>query len=319
MKRLIFAAVLFMLTSAASAFMPATGLWQIDSEATGQPGRGLTLEVENEILFLTYYGYDANGFNLFYSAAGKIVNGTFSADLLDVEGGTVIGGAYKPGVLNTSPGKVNVSFTSGKRGTLTLPGEAPKAISKYSFGYADGPDGLLGTWILTQVVGANAFSQVKTLTTKLGFASSEGNGIVTTATDDFRCEFTTSGSFAGTMFCSDNHATIAQGDSLYAVKFSGDRGTGIGYYYVSTSVLSPAVQAHALRTASKSGVKTGLNESTEASTMIANIQIDNAKKENVASSASSQVNFNTSQEDAELATALVSWAAEVRAKSHSGK
>src|ERR1019366_5797586 len=141
-KALVIGIVAFAISASASAFMPSNGMWQIDAESNGSPGRGFGLDVQNEVVFLSYYGYAANGSALFYVAAGPIANSTFTADLLSVTGGTAIGGTYKSGTIGVSPGKVTLTFTSGTHGTMTLPGESPKAISKYSFGYADDPTGL---------------------------------------------------------------------------------------------------------------------------------------------------------------------------------
>lgn len=80
-------------SSASWAFMPAPGKWEIDVENTGAPGRGFQVAVQSEIAFFTYFGYRADGSNLFYCAAAPIINNAFSADLLDIQGGTVMGSA----------------------------------------------------------------------------------------------------------------------------------------------------------------------------------------------------------------------------------
>ena len=83
-NRLIKSATFALLSSVslvASAFMPAAGAWNIvAAESTANAaGRGMTIEVENDILVLTYYGYRADGSSLFYIAAGPMSGNTFTA------------------------------------------------------------------------------------------------------------------------------------------------------------------------------------------------------------------------------------------------
>lgn len=249
--------LLWVVSTSAWALMPANGIWQIDSEANGQPGRGFTINVENEVMFFTYYGYRADGTSLFYIAAGPVVNNTFTADLLNVQGGTVLGDAYKPATLIASPGKVTLTFTSGKRGTMTLPGESLKAISKYSFGYEDGPDGLLGTWLITSTVGTTSFVTNAALNAKLG-ATSTGNGVVANSTGSFACEFQVSGMLAGLVVCINYSSSVSDG---YAFSFAGDRGTGVNMYGPNNDMY----ESHALRISTKTGTETGINDGTASS------------------------------------------------------
>ena len=48
-------------------------------------------------------------------------------------GGTVLGRTYAPANPSGGAGTVVVTFTSNAKGTITLPGEPPKAISKFSW------------------------------------------------------------------------------------------------------------------------------------------------------------------------------------------
>lgn len=55
----------------ASAFTPANGLWGINAELNGSPGRGFQIEVENETVVLTYYGYRPDGSSAFFSPPAR--------------------------------------------------------------------------------------------------------------------------------------------------------------------------------------------------------------------------------------------------------
>lgn len=117
---------------AANPGIPASGLWSIDIENTGQSGRGFQLETRNGILVFTYYGYRTGGDSQWYLAAAPLDHGTFSGGLTQYRGGTFLGGSYRPATADGSVGTVGLNFSSPEHGQITLPGETPKAISKFS-------------------------------------------------------------------------------------------------------------------------------------------------------------------------------------------
>lgn len=298
-KKLALAAALC-ISSSAWAFMPAPGIWGIDAENTGAPGRGFQIEAQNDVVFFTYFGYHADGSNAFYYAAGPITNNVFTGDLLDIQGGTALGGTFKPASVNSALGQMTLSFTSGQHGTLTLPGEPPKAVSKIDFGYTKGPDGLLGRWIFNALP-AGIGGAAATLNTKLGVSTSTGNGLVSTSNAAFACEYKTSGQFTGMVFCVES--PIKVGAFAFTFKFSGDYGTGIFNYFTSTTTLSPEYEMYAQRIATKIGTKTGLNNGTLASEMI----YDPARQNLV------QQDGVVPSEVTPRSAALLSWINEVRA------
>lgn len=260
----VVAFLLFLISSSAWAFMPATGMWGVDSEDNGLPGRGFQIEAENGIVVLTYFGYRADGSSVFYYAAGPIINNTFTASLLDLRGGTSLGGPYQTASLLDPAGTVTINFSSGKHGVISLPSEPQRAISKRPFGYFEGHDGLLGTWLFTRIQGQTPHSQMKNLTINNGRATPTGNGVVTTAALDFLCEFQISGVLAGMVACGD--VPLVAGSIVYALKYSGDRGDGIASQRLtSDEIYGPSQEMHALRISTKNGIKTGLNDGTEES------------------------------------------------------
>jgi hypothetical protein len=119
--------------SGSSAIVPANGLWVIDAENNGQSGRGFQIEQNAGVLVLTYYGYDAAGQETWYLASGAMSGNSFTAALTEYGGGTVLGKIFSSAKEIGSPGQVTLSFTSSTTGTIILPGEATKTISKYSW------------------------------------------------------------------------------------------------------------------------------------------------------------------------------------------
>jgi hypothetical protein len=116
-----------------AAVTPTTGLWAIDAEVNGQPGRGFTIEVINGTLVLTVFGYDGSGSDAFYQAAGSLSGSTFSAPLNYYRNGTALGGTFKSASLAGTAGTVTMSFSDANHGTITLPGESAKAFSKFNW------------------------------------------------------------------------------------------------------------------------------------------------------------------------------------------
>lgn len=117
----------------AASLVPETGLWAIDSERNGQPGRGFTLEAQNGTLVLTIFGYDSSGSDAFYQAAGPINGTSFTGTLNYYRNGMSFGGLFKSANLAGSAGTVTINFTSSTLGTISLPGETAKSFSKFSW------------------------------------------------------------------------------------------------------------------------------------------------------------------------------------------
>lgn len=305
----VLAFVLLVISSSAWSFIPATGIWGIDSEDNGLPGRGFQIEAENGVIVFTYFGYRPDGSTAFNYAAGPVVNNTFTATLLNLNGGTTLGGPHQNATVIDPAGTVTINFTSGKHGVIALPGEPQRAISKRPFGYADGPDGLLGTWLLTEMLGQSALSKMRTLSNKTGISSSFGNGMVITASGNFACEFVISDTLAGGVICIDS-PQVTYSDTYY-FKFSGDRGTGVIRYKLASGEYSALHEAHVLRVATKNGIKTGLNDGTEQSLTTHSQLVQTASftqpREQLATEKS------LSEEDMAKSEALKAWALEAQA------
>ena len=110
---------------------PSDGLWSLDEGNPGDSGRGFQLELRNNVMVFTYYGYNADGKAQWYLAAGNFADGSFSGPMWRYEGGTYLGGPYRAASPIESVGTVSITFSSSTTGTITLPNEQPKGISKF--------------------------------------------------------------------------------------------------------------------------------------------------------------------------------------------
>ena len=135
----------------AHAFVPEPGLWIIDTENTGRPGRGFFIDTQGSTLVLSVYAYTSDRDAQWYQAAGLLSNNQVTAKLDVFEGGTAFGEAYKAAVHIGSVGDVALKFNSPVTGTIQFPGEAPKAFSRFNFARPVAPGSLDGTYVLERV------------------------------------------------------------------------------------------------------------------------------------------------------------------------
>ena len=202
----------------ALAFTPQSGIWVIDAELTGKPGRGMQIEVQDGVLVFTYFGYKANGSPTFYLGSGPLANNSFQATLSEYGNGTAVGGVFTDAAEIGSPGTVSLAFTSSTKGTMTLPGEPEKSISRGTF---SDMSRLINRTFAGQTYGINSFVSDSTL-----FKFQVGNGVMKlervalfTGTCSFDGTYTTAGATlnaVGTYQCSDfsNGAFQATGISV---------------------------------------------------------------------------------------------------------
>jgi hypothetical protein len=155
----------YLTDNAGQGVVPKTGLWVIDSE-TGSSGRGFQIEMQRDLLMMVVNGYEASGAATFHVAGGTYANNRFTGDLFRYAGGVAIGTAYgppydaavQPSHVTGSAGKVALQFSDPTHGTITLPGEAPKAFSKFDFGVPPTQDLVLkpvaGLWVISAEAGS---------------------------------------------------------------------------------------------------------------------------------------------------------------------
>jgi hypothetical protein len=107
------------INSSAGSVSPQTGWWWNPSES----GRGFSLEVNGNNIFMSGYLYSTNGTPIWYVASGsRSNNSTFQANLLQYANGQTLSGAYQAPTALGSVGTVTLSFDTATTGRLTWPG-----------------------------------------------------------------------------------------------------------------------------------------------------------------------------------------------------
>jgi len=138
--------LLMMLASPAFAVQPESGWWWNES----QPGRGFSIEVQNNVMFFAGYLYNANGTATWYVAQGTYSHSLsrFDGPLLAFGGGQCLTCAYQPAAQGTSPGALTLSFSSQNTGTLSWPG-GTVPITRTIYGTTNNVKRILGAWVFT--------------------------------------------------------------------------------------------------------------------------------------------------------------------------
>ncbi len=93
------------------------GWWWNDAES----GRGYSIEVQGDKLFIVAFMYDAAGNPVWYFSAGTMSTPTtYSGQWLQFSGGQTQGGPYRPPGEPVVVGQVGIEFTGADQATLTL-------------------------------------------------------------------------------------------------------------------------------------------------------------------------------------------------------
>jgi len=224
--KIIISLFAFILTiNNAAAGTPQSGVWSIDVENTGQPGRGFQIEAQNNFLVMTFYGYNPDGSPTFYLTAAPIVNDSAIGNMEMYFGGSSLGGPLRPATYIGSAGTVRLDFTNAVNGFITLPGETKKSITKLNWTPSD-PVGLLGEWVFVYDILIPFADRMRL--TNIGPATSTGNGVVYDNSPGYityTCERKTSGTFVGDVLCFDFNSS-GETDFAFRWKYSRDAGSG---------------------------------------------------------------------------------------------
>jgi hypothetical protein len=99
-----------------ATFQP-TGWWWTPDES----GRGFSIEVQGDTLFLAAFMYDTSGNPIWYISSGKLSTPrTYAGTLVQVSGGQTMGGSYRPPAAQVPIGSVEIEFASEDAATITL-------------------------------------------------------------------------------------------------------------------------------------------------------------------------------------------------------
>ncbi|QIL74311.1 hypothetical protein G7048_28020 (plasmid) [Diaphorobacter sp. HDW4B] len=132
----LLATVTWLVSTTASAALPQPGLWTFDGESNGKPGRGIQIDRQDgDRIIVTYFGYRADGSATFLQAGGHIEDDgkTFSAELNEYKNGRAMDGEARTGELAKMVGNVRMEFDTSTAGSITLPGEEKRSISRIAF------------------------------------------------------------------------------------------------------------------------------------------------------------------------------------------
>lgn len=132
------------LSYAANALTPAQGLWYNPNES----GRGLDIEIQNNVMSVATYVYDVHGIPVWYTSSGIYNEAalTFTGSFDSAVGGQCFGCPYvRPVLTSDAGGPMQIVFTSYETGTLHFQGGSTP-IQHFNFGYAGKQGYLQGEW-----------------------------------------------------------------------------------------------------------------------------------------------------------------------------
>lgn len=166
-------------SSGAPPATPDYSGWWYDSSA---PGTGLSMELQNNILFLAWYVYDTTGQPVWYVAWAPNTSGTSYSGTLRRYTGWALGSPWQAPEY-TSAGTVGVTFSNADAGSLSwnIPGTGTGSmnITKYmpsiDSGTAD-PDELTGWWYDPNFSGMGFFLETRGSTLYLAWYHFRADG-----------------------------------------------------------------------------------------------------------------------------------------------
>jgi hypothetical protein len=233
----------------ASAISPENGWYWNPNES----GRGINIEIQDNILFMAAFVYRADGTPAWYVAGGPMSNDkTFSADLFETSGGQCLGCAYRaPGA--NKIGTASIAFISERSATVTLPGATLSVTRQDWSGLGSRTrDALMGEWSSTEgepstgVYAGDRISLFVPQTDQFGpFVSGFRTGVGNTAVGEFNTDFqyftivldSSTQFYKAYIFTLDAFNRAQGGVWTYA---KGSQPTGAGSYFVSHRTKSGA-------------------------------------------------------------------------------
>ena len=148
MRTLLLISIIFACLSGrpAQAILPESG-WYWNPT---QSGRGFNIEIQDNLLFVAAFAYDAPGNPTWWVAGGPMQSDrSFAAQASMVTGGQCFGCPYRvPGVADAGP--ISVVFSDEGNATVTFQGEAIQVRRQDFANLGTNPDGLYGEWSTTE-------------------------------------------------------------------------------------------------------------------------------------------------------------------------
>ena len=109
--------------------IPESGWWWNASES----GRGYSLEIQGNRLFMAAYMYTADGRAVWYVTAGTLnQDGSFQGDVVEYAGGQTLSGAFKPAQVKGAVTSVQLSCSTPASCTLNWAGRSV-AITRFAY------------------------------------------------------------------------------------------------------------------------------------------------------------------------------------------
>ncbi len=135
-----------LLAQAAQALAPSSGWWWNPD----QPGRGFTIEVQDNFMFFIGYLYLPDGSATWYVAQGPYDddNNRFTGELLTFAGGPCITCPYTAAQPGPGAGALTLQFSSTTEGSLTWAG-GTLPISRFFFNTPRDATAVNGLWVFS--------------------------------------------------------------------------------------------------------------------------------------------------------------------------
>lgn len=145
---LAFSFIALVFSNSANALAPEAGWWWNAAES----GRGFSIEVQDNTVFMSGFLYDAAGAPLWFVASGPYnhVTNRFEGDMLSLRGGQCITCTFRPPVIQPSLGRIQLAFSTTSTGTLTWPGGIIP-ITRQIYGVSEGIERTLGTFAFSYI------------------------------------------------------------------------------------------------------------------------------------------------------------------------
>lgn len=149
MKKTIMVIILMLVSVCSYAIQPVEGAWD-DPNA---PGRGATIEIQNGIMVITYFGYGDDRSDRWWQGVGfETFNGSniYTGTLNAFEGGQCIGCSYQQNSINesSSAGSFSIKFNTWTDAEFQWAGGTDNLV-KLDWGYAGQKSYLYGSWLIS--------------------------------------------------------------------------------------------------------------------------------------------------------------------------